>query len=284
MIFHVGEKLTRRLREKSFRAIIYQEISFFDKEENSTGALTAKLAEDATLVQGITGPFFGAMINALSGVIAGLIIAFLGSWQLTLVIIGLIPIMGAAGYLQLRSLAGFGAKTRKAYEEAGKTACEAIVSIRTVLTLTQERTMSKTFYKYCDEPHALTIRGARLSAAAFAFSQAVPFLSWGVSYYYGSRLVIAGTYSSKDIIQAMFAVIFTSMAAGEFMFLDQAKSATIPPTQPKLHLPRITLRGCWIVRPKSSLAPSRARGGILGKPRGLERLLMHISRTRLART
>lgn len=54
-----GEKLTRRLRDMSFRALLRQEIGFFDSEENSTGALTSKLAEDASLVQGITGPLFG---------------------------------------------------------------------------------------------------------------------------------------------------------------------------------------------------------------------------------
>lgn len=54
-----GEKLTRRLRDMSFRALLRMEIGYFDKEENSTGAVCAKLAEDASLVQGITGPFFG---------------------------------------------------------------------------------------------------------------------------------------------------------------------------------------------------------------------------------
>jgi ABC-type multidrug transport system fused ATPase/permease subunit len=47
---YAGEKLTRRLRELSFRALMRQEIGYFDKEENTTGAICAKLAEDARYI------------------------------------------------------------------------------------------------------------------------------------------------------------------------------------------------------------------------------------------
>lgn len=156
-----------------------------------------------------------AVIQGVAGIVAGLTIAFIASWQLTLIILGLIPIIGAAGYFQIRSLSGFGAKSRAAYENAGKTAVESIASIRTVITLTQEKTMSKLFEHHCQLPHSLTITGARVSALGFAFSQAAPFLAWSVAFFYGSRLVIWGIYDSQAIIQSMFAIIFTSMAAGQ---------------------------------------------------------------------
>jgi ATP-binding cassette subfamily B (MDR/TAP) protein 1 len=100
----VGAKLTTRLRDLSFRALLRQEIAFFDKEENSTGALAAKLSEDAGLVRGITAPFFGAILQAIAGVVAGLAIAFHACWQLAAVILGLIPVMATAGALQVDPL------------------------------------------------------------------------------------------------------------------------------------------------------------------------------------
>lgn len=81
---YAGEKLTRRLRNMYFRAILRQEIGFFDDEKNSTGVLTTRLAEDANLVQGMTGQTFGALIQAFASLVAGLTIAFRSSWQLTL--------------------------------------------------------------------------------------------------------------------------------------------------------------------------------------------------------
>ena len=46
-----GEKLTERLRYQMFQTIVTQDIEFFDEPENSTGALTGKLAEDASIIQ-----------------------------------------------------------------------------------------------------------------------------------------------------------------------------------------------------------------------------------------
>ena len=49
-----GERLTTRLRQKSFAAIIKQEISYFDREENGVGFLTSRLTSDASLVKGVS--------------------------------------------------------------------------------------------------------------------------------------------------------------------------------------------------------------------------------------
>ena len=48
-----GERLTLRLRRMAFEAIMRQQISFFDRPDNSTGALCARLSSDAANVQGV---------------------------------------------------------------------------------------------------------------------------------------------------------------------------------------------------------------------------------------
>ena len=48
-----GEALTARLRSKSFKAMLRQEMGWHDDERNSTGALTTRLANDAGEVQGV---------------------------------------------------------------------------------------------------------------------------------------------------------------------------------------------------------------------------------------
>lgn len=48
-----GELLTRRLRRLGFHAMLGQEIGWFDDHRNSPGALTTRLATDASQVQGV---------------------------------------------------------------------------------------------------------------------------------------------------------------------------------------------------------------------------------------
>lgn len=71
-----GERFTRRLRNMSFKALIYQNIAYFDDSEHSTGVLTANLAEDASMVQGLTGQLMGSVVQTFSNFGAGIIIAF----------------------------------------------------------------------------------------------------------------------------------------------------------------------------------------------------------------
>lgn len=49
-----GELLTRRLRKVGFQAMLRQEIGWFDEPMNSPGALTTRLASDASMVQGVS--------------------------------------------------------------------------------------------------------------------------------------------------------------------------------------------------------------------------------------
>ena len=45
--------MTKRLRYLSFKAMLRQEIGWFDEKVNSTGALTTRLASDTSDVKGV---------------------------------------------------------------------------------------------------------------------------------------------------------------------------------------------------------------------------------------
>lgn len=212
---YAGEKLTRRLRNMSFRAILRQEIGFFDEEKHTTGVLLTRLAEDASLVQGLTGQTFGAIIQALAGLITGLVIAFYYSWRLTFVVVATIPLIGLAGYFQLRALSGYGQASRSAYEDAGQIACEAIENVRTVATLTQEKYFTAKYESATQHPHEIAVKGSLISSLGFGFSQGVIFWSWAVAFYYGARLITWDIQTPGDVLKVMFSIIFTAMAAGQ---------------------------------------------------------------------
>ena len=44
----VGEQLAEKVREKSFGAMVKQDVSWFDKPDNSLGVLTHRLTSDAS--------------------------------------------------------------------------------------------------------------------------------------------------------------------------------------------------------------------------------------------
>ena len=48
-----GEELTFRVRCLTFSSIVRQDMSFFDKPENTVGQLTTQLSSDSNAIQGI---------------------------------------------------------------------------------------------------------------------------------------------------------------------------------------------------------------------------------------
>ncbi|CAF5013329.1 unnamed protein product, partial [Rotaria sp. Silwood1] len=52
MFAYSGETLTKRLRSEAFRAILRQEINYFDQARHNTGVLCTRLATEASAVQG----------------------------------------------------------------------------------------------------------------------------------------------------------------------------------------------------------------------------------------
>ena len=53
-------KLSAKLRSLSFRAILRQDIEYFDKDEHSTGQLTSSLSDNPQKVNGLAGVTLGA--------------------------------------------------------------------------------------------------------------------------------------------------------------------------------------------------------------------------------
>jgi ATP-binding cassette subfamily B (MDR/TAP) protein 1 len=66
MFNHAAAQLSAVLRNSSFKAILSQDIEFFDKEENSTGALTTGLASNPQKIYGIAGITLGAYVFAFA--------------------------------------------------------------------------------------------------------------------------------------------------------------------------------------------------------------------------
>ncbi|CAF2740047.1 unnamed protein product [Rotaria sp. Silwood2] len=115
-----GETLTQRLRSRIFQTLLQQDVAYFDQPENNTGALCTRLATEASDVQGATGIRIGTMLQNVSNLGVGMILAFIYGWSLTLLMLAFVPFMIVAGFLQTYLMTGFANKDKKALEDAGK--------------------------------------------------------------------------------------------------------------------------------------------------------------------
>uniref|UniRef100_A0AAQ4RHC8 ATP-binding cassette, sub-family B (MDR/TAP), member 11a n=1 Tax=Gasterosteus aculeatus aculeatus TaxID=481459 RepID=A0AAQ4RHC8_GASAC len=184
-----GERLTRRLRKKGFQAMLRQEIGWFDDPINSPGALTTRLATDASMVQGATGTQIGMIVNSLTSIGASFIIAFYFSWKLTFVILCFLPLIGLCGVFQAKMLTGFANDDKKAMEAAGRVSSESLFNIRTIAGLAKEGSFVESYQQKLVLPYKSERKRANIYGLCFSFSQCVLFMAYAASFRYGGHLV-----------------------------------------------------------------------------------------------
>ncbi|KAL1919072.1 uncharacterized protein VTP21DRAFT_2453 [Calcarisporiella thermophila] len=214
MLGIVSERLVETIRVKSLRNILRQEIGWFDHPANSTGALTAKLASDATHIEGLAGSTIGTIIHSLVTLIAGFILGLVLGWKLALVAFSTVPLMILSGYARTALLYRGQEKIRDAYTYSAEIACEAVGAIRTVAGLTRENGVMGVFYSELRGGSKITKYNAFVATLLFAASQCVVFLATGLAFWYGTRLMAEGEYELRTVMIVFMAIVMGAQGAG----------------------------------------------------------------------
>ncbi|GBG27421.1 ABC transporter B family member 11 [Hondaea fermentalgiana] len=211
----IGERMTTRVRLELFRAALRQEIGFFDERKNSVGALTSKLASDASVVKASVTDRMGlAVMNSVTA-ISGIVIGFVFCWQLTLALVAMLPIIIVGAGLQLIVMSGLAKEDDVAMAEAGQTLTEAIYGIRTVTAFGLRTRVINLYDKHLVGPSKLGVKKGISGGLGFGFSQCVIFMVYGVAFFYASRLIANEGYTFRDVFTSVMTILMVGFGIGQ---------------------------------------------------------------------
>ena len=164
-------------------ALRSQEIGWFDRDENTSGAITTRLSSDATTVRGASGDVLGIFIQNIVTLVAGYVVAFTSGWKMTLVVTAVLPLIVFSSFLQMRFyISGVGA-TSDEFALANQTASEGIMALRTVASFGMEKQVAAIYHGMLAEPFRKSQKFGNLQGVAFGAAQAIQFAFYALAFW-----------------------------------------------------------------------------------------------------
>uniref|UniRef100_A0A8D2LXL9 ABC-type xenobiotic transporter n=1 Tax=Varanus komodoensis TaxID=61221 RepID=A0A8D2LXL9_VARKO len=179
-----GDTLTMRLRSLSFKALLQQDIGWFDDPKNGTGILLTRLATDASQVKGATGSWLALLILTTFAVGSAVVVALAHGWQVTLLIMACMPVFAGLQAICVKFLTGYVAKDQKALHEAGR--------------------VSASYVRY-------SLKKALLISTSYAIAQGSSFFVHAIIFRFGAWAVSHCFITSEQLFIVFVLILFASL-------------------------------------------------------------------------
>lgn len=225
-----GAKLTKRVRDFLFRAILKQEPGWFDIDENSKGILVARLSSDCVSFRSVLGDRISVMLMGLSSAAVGLSISFKIEWRLTLLAAALTPFTLGASYFSL--IINVGPRLdNSSYARASNIAADAVSNIRTVATFSTHERIVQSFDQALSEPKRVSVRRTQILGLALGISQGAMYAAYTLTLWFGAYLVKQGHANFGDVYKIFLILVLSSFSVGQLAGLapDTSMASTAIP-------------------------------------------------------
>ncbi|KAF8693403.1 hypothetical protein HU200_038796 [Digitaria exilis] len=198
----MGENLTKRVREHILTKLLTFEIGWFDRDENSTGAICSQLAKDANAVRSLVGDRMALVIETISSVLVSWTMGLVISWRLALVMIAVQPAIIVGCYARHTLLKNMSKKSMREQSKSSKLAADAISNFRTVTSFSSQDRILGLFEEAQDGPRKENIRQS-------------------------CKLMVERHITTKELLQTFVIIVMTGRKIGEAasMTTDLAKGS-----------------------------------------------------------
>ena len=209
-----GARLTMRVRDRLFRAIMKQEPAWFDEEDNAMGVLVTRLARDAIAFRSMFGDRYAVLLMAVGSAGVGLGICFALDWRLTLVAMGCTPLTLGASYLNL--LINVGPKSDDGtYARASSVAAGAVSNVRTVAALCAQGNIVRTFNRALDAPVSKARRRSQIMGIILGLSQGAMYGAYTVTLWAGALFIKRDESKFGNVSKIFLILVLSSFSVGQ---------------------------------------------------------------------
>ncbi|KAJ8750162.1 hypothetical protein K2173_014077 [Erythroxylum novogranatense] len=223
-----GERQATRMRAKYLKAVLRQDVGYFDLHVTSTAEVITSVSNDGIVIQDVLSEKVPNFLMNASMFCGCYLVSFILLWRLAIVGFPFVVLLVIPGLIYGRTLMGLSRKIREEYKKAGTIAEQAISSIRTVYSFVGESKTTEAYSAALEFSVKLGLRQGLAKGLAIG-SNGVVFAIWSFMSYYGSRMVMYHGAKGGTVFAVGAAIAVGGLALGAGLsnvkYLSEACSA-----------------------------------------------------------
>ncbi|KAH0272190.1 ABC transporter, partial [Aureobasidium melanogenum] len=193
-------------------------IGFFDKDSNSHGTLSSRIASDAKSLEEVFGLNLALALSGMFNVVGCIIISLIFSWKLGLVALCVtMPIMLSSGLWKYRHEVQFDKMNSNVFAESSQFATEAIGAMRTVSALTMENRITERYSILLAEHVQAAHTKALWTSGLYGFVDSSGLGCQALIFWYGGRLLAHGEFGFEAFFVCYMAMIQGAEVASQVL-------------------------------------------------------------------
>jgi ATP-binding cassette subfamily B (MDR/TAP) protein 1 len=210
----VAQAIAVKFRRGMFRALLSQDVRFFDRPAHTTGALASNLETYPQAILELMGFNIGLVLIGGFTIIACAALGIAVSWKLGLVVaLGGLPPMLIAGAVRIVLDIRYDAANGRRFAASAGVASEAVLAMRTVAACTLEDIVLEKYSLELDAAVSACWPALLHMMAWFSFTQAVDCFILALGFWWGCTLSARGEVTFYQFIVSFMGVFFAGQGA-----------------------------------------------------------------------
>ena len=207
----ISSFLTSNLRKMIFKKYLELDMEFFDKMENSPGALLTKLSIDTIQLNSVFQMIIGDLFHSFGALATGLTLAICYDWRLTLVSFCFIPFIICSNLLVAQTKRSGRESYKKNNIKAGSILSESVLNTKTIFSFNFQKQSVKLYMEVLNSETENFVRDSLLFGLLMGFGIFCSFVNHAALFYFSENFFLKGTLDYKKMnITIQILILMTS--------------------------------------------------------------------------
>ena len=181
----MGERLTKRVREKMLKKLLTFEIGWFDEDDNTSAAICARLATEANMVRSLIAERLSLLVQVFFSASLAFVLGILATWRVAIVMIAMLPLLFASFYSKSVLMKSMSTKVQKAQNEGSQQASEATINHRTITAFSSQERILSLFKAAMNGPRKESVKASWFFGFGLFTSQFLTTAAIALTFWYG---------------------------------------------------------------------------------------------------